>query len=466
MKTKTKILQTLSPIDNSVYFETPYTTESDIQDSINLAASKQKSWAHTALSKRIDFCEKFLTIVKEKQALLAEEITWQMGRPLHQAIGEINGVIERSEYMINAAHDALSDVKIPEKPGFIRFIRKQPLGTVFIIAPWNYPYLTAINTIIPALLAGNTVILKHASQTAKCAERLSQCFKEAGLPDGILQHLYLTHENTEKVMFAPSIQFIAFTGSDTTGKRLQQILSKRFVNLGLELGGKDAAYVREDANLPYAIENLVDGALFNSGQSCCGIERIYVARKNFDEFVSGFVDTVNQYVLGNPLEPTTTLGPVVSNQAASKIRQQVNAATKAGAETLILRNNFTIDTNSNNYLMPQVLINVNHQMNIMTEETFGPTVGIMPVNNDIDALSFINDSRYGLTGSIWTEDVDAALTLGNMAEVGTWFMNRCDYLDPALAWTGVKDTGRGITLSKFGFDQLTRKQSFHLRTEL
>lgn len=465
MKTALHTLQIISPINNEIYFESPYATANEIEQALQLSSKSQTAWQQLNLEARIKLCEQFLKKFTAKKNELADEIAWQMGRPAHQALGEINGVVERTTYMMQCAQTALADITLPEKKGFKRFIRKKPLGTVFVIAPWNYPYLTAINTIIPALLAGNTVILKHAAQTARCAERLTESFLAAGFPDGVFQHLHLTHADAESLMFAPEIKFIAFTGSAETGVHLQKKLSKRFINMGLELGGKDAAYVREDANLSHAIAGLVDGALFNSGQSCCGIERIYVAQQYFDDFITGFVDQVNQYKLGNPLETTTTLGPVVNTKAANNIRNQIKLAQKAGAKALVDANQFTSDIGTTAYLAPQVLINVDHNMDFMREETFGPTVGIMPVADDYQAMNFINDSHYGLTGSVWTSDVDAAISLGERAEVGTWFMNRCDYLDPALAWTGVKDTGRGITLSTLGYDQLTQKKSFHLRTE-
>jgi acyl-CoA reductase-like NAD-dependent aldehyde dehydrogenase len=368
--------------------------------------------------------------------------------------------------MIGIAASSLEAIEIAEKPGFKRFIRREPLGAVLTVAPWNYPYLTAVNSIIPALMAGNTVVLKHSAQTPLCAERFLECFQAAGLPDGVFQILHMDHAGVEQAIKNPHTAFVAFTGSVGGGHAVQAAAAHRFIATGLELGGKDPAYVRADANLDHAIESLVDGAMFNSGQSCCGIERIYVQRAVFEKFIEGFVALSQQYQLGNPLDSATQLGPMVRTQAADFVRGQINAAVAAGAQALIDPKSFAADQAGTPYLAPQVLIDVDHSMRIMNEESFGPVVGIMPVDSDEQAIQLMNDSAYGLTASIWTQDTDAALHIGDQVNTGTWFMNRCDYLDPALAWTGVKDSGRGCTLSQLGYDALTRPKSFHLRTQI
>jgi acyl-CoA reductase-like NAD-dependent aldehyde dehydrogenase len=298
-----------------------------------------------------------------------------------------------------------------------------------------------------------------AAQTPLVAERYAEAFKAVGLPDGVFQFLHLDHAQVAKVIGDPRIAFVAFTGSVPGGQAVQRAAAARFIGTGLELGGKDPAYVRADADLPFAVENLVDGAYFNSGQSCCGIERIYVDKKLFKPFVEGFVELTKQYRLGNPLEKETNLGPMVRTDAADNVRAQVRQAVKKGAKALLKLK----DQPRSPYLPPEVLIDVDHGMAVMTEETFGPVVGIQPVKNDEEAIALMNDSRYGLTASIWTQDADAALRIGERVDTGTWFMNRCDYLDPALAWTGVKDSGRGCTLSRLGLETFTRPKSFHLR---
>lgn len=459
-----KTFQVISPVDGSVYIEREYITSNQIETLLATAKAAQKAWQKVPLSEKIAICERAVEYFLAHADAIGEELTWQMGRPIAYTPNEIRrGFQERARYMMQAAPQALAEVAVSEKEGFRRFIRRDALGTVFVVAPWNYPYLTSVNVIIPALLAGNTVILKHAQQTPLCAERYAEAFKAAGLPEGVFQYLHTTHDDVARIIGDSRIDFVAFTGSVSGGHAVQRAAAERFIATGLELGGKDPAYVRADAPLAFAIENLVDGALFNSGQSCCGIERIYVHEKVYDDFVQGAVALVNQYILGNPLDAGVHLGPMVRTSAAEFVRGQINEAISQGAQALIAPTSFALDKAGTPYLAPQLLVNVDHSMRIMTEETFGPAVGIMKVSSDEEAIQLMNDSEYGLTASVWTGDVDAALHIGNQIETGTWFMNRCDYLDPELAWTGVKDSGRGCTLSALGYEALTRPKSFHLR---
>ena len=376
----------------------------------------------------------------------------------------LRGFEERARYMIAIAEEALLDLDPGPKEGFVRYVKRDPLGVVFTIAPWNYPYLTAVNSIIPALMAGNAVVLKHAASTLLVAERFQQAFDRAELPKGVFQHLVLDHEQTANIIASGHANMVCFTGSVAGGRAIEEASAGRFINVGLELGGKDPAYVRPDAHMAHAIENLVDGAFFNSGQSCCGIERIYVHRKVWDDFLDGFVDLTKQYVLGSPLDPETTLGPMVRAEAAASVRKQIASAVRAGAKAHIDPRSFPMDKPRTPYMAPQVLTSVTHRMSVMMDESFGPVVGIMKVSGDEEALELMNDSPYGLTAAIWTQDVDAARAIGDEIQTGTVFMNRCDYLDPALTWTGVKDTGRGATLSTVGYEALTRPKSYHLRT--
>lgn len=458
------IFQTISPIDDSVYLERKVATPKEIESALALSNSAQNLWKQTSISERASICKKVVEYFLQNKDTIAQELTWQMGRPLKYAPFEIaKGFQERAHYMIDIAEKSLENIEATEIAGFQRFIKREPLGTVFVLAPWNYPYLTSVNAIIPAIMAGNTVILKHAKQTPLCAERYASAFDYAGLPKGIFNYLHLNHDQVSKIVTDTRINYIAFTGSVAGGAAIQKALAKRFINAGLELGGKDPAYVRADADLQNAIENLVDGSYFNSGQSCCGIERIYVQEKCYKDFVDGFVNLTNQYQLDNPLKAETTLGPMVRASAAIFAQNQIKKAKTAGAETLIDPRAFPAHEEGTPYMAPQVLVNVNHEMDIMKEESFGPIVGIMKVKNDEEAVQLMNDSQYGLTASVWTKDMDKAIELGNQIETGTFFMNRCDYLDPALAWTGVKNSGRGCTLSTLGYEALTRPKSFHLK---
>jgi acyl-CoA reductase-like NAD-dependent aldehyde dehydrogenase len=323
-----------------------------------------------------------------------------------------------------------------------------------------------VNTVIPAIVAGNSVILKVSQQTPRVAERYAEAFRDAGLPPGVFQYLHASHDDLAAIIADPRIRFVSFTGSVEGGGAVQKAASRQFIATNLELGGKDPAYVRPDAPLDATIENLVDGAYFNAGQSCCAVERIYVHQAIYRPFVDGFVELTRKYRLGNPLERETTLGPMVRTSAAAFVRDQTGEAVRQGARPLIDSSEFPADHDGTPYVAPQVLVDVDHRMRVMTEETFGPVVGLMAVSDDEEAIGLMNDSRYGLTASIWTTDVDAAIHIGDRVDTGTWFLNRCDYLDPALAWTGVKDSGRGCSLSRLGYEALTRPKSFHLRLGL
>lgn len=459
-----KTFQTISPIDGSIYLERENATSTTIEKTLQTAKIAQKAWRNTTIEERAAVCQKVVDYFLEHADQMGEELTWQMGRPIRYTPFEISkGFKERAEYMIRIAKEGLADIPAPPQAGFQRFIKREPLGTVLVLAPWNYPYLTSVNAIIPAIMAGNTVILKHATQTPLCAERYAAAFAKAGLPKGVFQYLHVTHDQVAHIIQDNRIDYVAFTGSVSGGAAVQQAMGSRFINAGLELGGKDPAYVAVDANLTHAVENLVDGAFFNSGQSCCGIERIYVHETLFQDFVDGFVDLTKNYQLGNPTNQATTLGPMVKTAAANFAQAQIDKALKKGAKALVAPALFAAHQANTPYMAPQVLVNVNHQMEIMTEETFAPVVGIMSVKDDAEAIRLMNDSPYGLTASIWTMDTENALKIGNEIETGTFFMNRCDYLDPALAWTGVKNSGRGCTLSSLGYEVLTRPKSFHLR---
>ncbi|MCH2326503.1 MAG: aldehyde dehydrogenase family protein [Rhodospirillales bacterium] len=458
-------LKTVSPVDGSVYVERPYAAPEDIAQALTRAVRAGKVWRDVPVAERAEVCARAVDAVVAARDDIAGEITWQMGRPIRYSPAEVGGFEKRARHMIAIAPEALADIGIGDREGFTRFIRRQPLGVVFTVAPWNYPYLTSVNSVIPALMAGNAVILKHSAQTPLAAERYAEAFDSADLPTGVFQFLHLDHPSTAKVIRAPEVDFVAFTGSVGGGEMVEAAAHGRFIGVGLELGGKDPAYVRADADLDFAVENLVDGAFFNCGQSCCGIERLYVHERVYDSFVGGFADLVGQYKLGDPTDPETTLGPMVRAEAADFVRAQTSDAISAGAKALIDPSGFDTDGEGTPYLAPQVLTGVDHSMSVMTEESFGPVVGIMKVGSDDEAVDLMNDSRFGLTASIWTADETAAVAIGGRVDTGTWYQNRCDFLDPALAWTGVKLSGRGCTLSALGYEALTRPKSFHLRTK-
>jgi acyl-CoA reductase-like NAD-dependent aldehyde dehydrogenase len=450
-------------VDGSVYCERPLGDATALDAVLARAVAAPRDGSAPDLATRAALCRRFCDLFESRRDEIALELTWQMGRPVRYTPGEVRGTLERARYMIDIAAEALADVDPGPKEGFTRYVHREPLGVVFTVAAWNYPYLIAVNSVVPAIMAGNAVVLKHSAQTPLCAERFADCFREAGLPEGVFQAVHLSHALTERAIRDPRVDFVAFTGSVAGGHAVQHAAADRFIGTGLELGGCDPAYVRHDADLAHAVENLVDGAFFNSGQSCCGIQRIYVHERLYDDFVAGAVELTDRYVLGDPTDPDTTLGPVVRAAAAEQIRRQVEASIAAGARAAIDARRFPRSVAGTPYLAPQLLLEAHHDMPVMREEVFGPVAGIMRVPGDEEAVRLMNDSAFGLTAAVWTADAEAAQALGRRVQTGTWFMNRCDYLDPALAWVGVKDSGRGCTLSRVGYEHLTRPKSFHLR---
>jgi len=461
------IQKTISPIDGSIYLERELASEKEIEAAIQKAGVRQSEWKHFTISRRAQLLTAFTDAMISKKEIIAQELSRQIGRPIIHGPSELRGFEERARYMISIAEEALADIRVGVKEGFTRFISREPLGIVFVIAPWNYPLLTSVNAVVTALMAGNAVLLKHSAQTPLVAEHYTKSALEAGLPDGLLQHLHLDHKQVERIIADETISYVAFTGSVEGGRSVHRAAASRFIGMGLELGGKDPAYVRQDANLRHAIETLADGAFYNAGQSCCGIKRIYVHKNLYESFVDGFTEETYRYnKLGNPLDSKTTLGPVVRTAAAEKIRKQIADAVSAGAGLLIDEKRFPAACPQTPYLAPQALVNVDHSMGIMKEETFGPVVGIMRTASDDEAVELMNDSRFGLTASVFTRDEEAALAIGKRVATGTWFMNRCDYLDPALAWVGIKDSGWGCTLSRVGYEYMTRPKSFHLKIQI
>ena len=455
--------KTITPTDGSVYLEENLHSYEDINKVLDDANKAQKLWQEVSLDKRKKYIQKFIDVIVSQEDEIAKELTYQMGRPITQTPYEVQGFKQRADYMMDIAAVGLESHYPKEIEGFDRYIEKLPLGNVCILSPWNYPFLTSINVLIPALLAGNSVILKHSAQTPLVALRYKNAFIEAGLPKGLFSMLYLNHENTALLLADDRVDGVFFTGSVNGGLAVQESIKDKFIPCGLELGGKDPAYVRSDADVNNAAENLVDGSFFNSGQSCCGIERIYVHENVYDDFVEKFVEITKTYKLGNPLDKETNLGPMVKTSASDYVRNQIKEAINKGAKSLVDESLFPQSKEGTPYLSPHVLVDVDHSMAVMKEESFGPVVGIMKVSNDEEAIKLMNDSEYGLTASIWSTSIDEAKKLSSQIDTGTVFLNRCDYLDPGLAWTGVKNTGRGVSLSAYVYDSVTRLKSIHFR---
>lgn len=455
------MIECVSPIDGSVYAERPAASHAEAVAAVKSARAAQPAWAARPLAERVELVRAGVARLGEMNDEVVPELAWMMGRPIRYG-GEFGGTEERASHMADIAAEALAPIVVEDSAAFERRILREPHGVVLVIAPWNYPYMTAINTVAPGLIAGNTVVLKHASQTLLVGERMVRAFREAGMPEEVFQNLFLDHGTTEALISAGEFDFINFTGSVHGGRTIERAAAGTFTGLGLELGGKDPGYVMEDADLDAAAEGLVDAAVYNSGQCCCGIERIYVAAPLYERFVEKASAIVSAHKLGNPLDPETTLGPMANRRFAAEVRAQVEEALAAGASACADPELFPQD-DGGAYVAPQVLTNVTHDMRLMREENFGPVVGIMKVASDEEAVALMNDSEFGLTASLWTADPARAAALGARIETGTVFMNRADYLDPGLCWTGCKNTGRGGALSVIGYQTLTRPKSYHLK---
>jgi len=450
-----------SPVDGRIYAERETLSLAQAQAAIGRARAAQAPWAARPLDERVAAVGAGIAALGQMTDAIVEELAWQMGRPTRYG-GEFGGVNERAGYMAGIAAEALAPIVVEDSARFLRKIERAPMGVVGVLAPWNYPYLTAINTIVPALIAGNSVILKHASQTLLAGERLAQALHAGGVPEDVFQNLVLDHAVTEALLGARAFDFLNFTGSVAGGRAIERAAAGSFTALGLELGGKDPGYVMEDADLDWAVDTLMDGAMFNAGQCCCGIERVYVAAPLYDDFVAKSVAWVESLKLGNPFDAQTTLGPMAHVRFARLVRDQIAEAVEKGATPLIDPATFPED-DGGAYLAPQLLVNVDHAMRVMRDESFGPVLGIMKVADDAEALRLMNDTPYGLTASLWTADPARAEALGRRIETGTVFLNRADYLDPAICWTGCKETGRGGSLSVLGYHAVTRPRSYHFR---
>lgn len=452
---------TRSPVDGRVILERALADRAGLERALARAEAGRRAWRATPLDERLAALGRMVDDMEARKPALAQGLVEQIGRPTRWAGGEINGFVDRARTMIRLAPGALAAVDPGEKAGFKRSIKREPLGAVLVLAPWNYPYLTAVNAVVPALAAGNVVLLKHSDQSPLVAEEMVASARAAGIPEEVFQFIHMSHELTAEAVADPRVHHVCFTGSVDGGHAVVEAARRRFIDIGLELGGKDPAYVRPDANLAFAAENIVEGVLFNSGQSCCAVERIYVHDAVYDEFIERAIAECERWVVGAPDDPAAWMGPMARARGAEAVRRQVAAAMEAGAWGLVDPEAF--GDLEGNFVAPQLLGEVTHDMELMREETFGPVAGVMRVRSDEEAVALMNDSRYGLTASIWSRDLEAAEAIGDALDTGTVFLNRCDYLDPELAWTGVKDSGRGVTLSTLGFHHLTRAKSFHLR---
>lgn len=457
-------LQRLNPFSGESTGSYEQQNFTQVKAIVNKLKSTQKEWAKLPLDSRLELVKNALNYFEQNRQLIAKDICEQMGRPLHHATGEISGLLERAGHMCSIAKDTLAPDKLTDKAGFQRSIHHDPLGTIFVISAWNFPLLITINSVIPALLAGNTVLLKHSSLTPEIGRHFTRAFGRLGNFDNLLADVVIDHTTTGEVIEKCDIDHVIFTGSVGGGRQILAHTAKRFMMPGLELGGKDAGYVHKDADVAHAAATIVDGAMFNAGQSCCGMERAYVHADVYDEFVKEATKLVEAYQIGDPKDPNTSLGPVANAKAADYMQKQVDDAVSAGAKVLVGGHKQIIQKGT--FFEATLLINVSQKMEIMQEENFGPILPVMKVTSMEEAINYVNDSDYGLTSAIFTREVATAKAFADEVNTGTVFMNRCDYLDPALPWTGVKNSGVGSSLSKYGFYHVTRRKALHFKVKL
>jgi acyl-CoA reductase-like NAD-dependent aldehyde dehydrogenase len=452
----------INPADESIFLTVEPTSEQEIDGILSRMRAAQQDWRSVPVEVRVKVCGEFIGAFRAMKDKVALDITRQMGKPLIQAMREVDTMLDRAETMLRLAPAALADDILPPKEGFRRYIHREPLGIVLNIPAWNYPLLIAVNVIIPALVAGNAVLIKHARLTPLCGDAFVEAFRNTSLPPGLVASIHVGHATIRKLIGRRAVDFISFTGSVEGGRQVYEAASTKLIDVGLELGGKDPAFVCEDANFWHAVQNTVDGAFYNAGQSCCAVERIYVMRSIYQRFIDAYVAEVEKYKVGDPERPGVGMGPLAQAKAVEFMEYQVKDAVSRGAKVLTGGKRLP---GPGYYFQPTVLVNVDHTMSLMMEETFGPLIGIMPVDTEDEAVRLMNDSRYGLTASIWTEDIERGEELAARTNAGTVYVNRCDYLDPELAWVGIKDSGHGCTLSHLGYHYLTRPKSFHLRVK-
>jgi len=454
------ILDNPYSLDESV--RRPSADEAAVNRTLDAAQKASRAWNQTSIEDRAALCERVVKEMESARDSIAADITRMMGKPLKQARNEVGGMAKRARYMISIAGASLADTILPPQEGFERRIARAPLGVVFALPAWNYPLLTAVNVVIPAVMAGNAVVLKHSARSPLCAEHFADAFVRAGAPADLVQPLHTDYPTAEAIAGDPRVNHVAFTGSVFGGHRIYAAAAKGFSDVGLELGGKDAAYVAEDADLDKAIENIVDGACYNAGQSCCAVERAYVSRKLYEKFVEGALELMKAYRLGDPMDEATSMGPLAQPTHPAFIEAQVRQAAGDGARVLLGGKAIQVD-GKGRFFEPTLIVDAKESHDVMRVETFGPVLPVVPVDSDEEALALINDSDLGLTASIWTRDAERAARLARRIETGTVYMNQCDSLDPALPWTGVKNSGKGATLSALGYLHLTRPKSLNFK---
>ena len=451
------MLKILAPYDDELVAELNADDAAALEAKLVAAVRAQAEWRAVPVAERVERVRAGVQWFRDHTEAVALDVTRQMGKPLVQARSEVSGLLERAEYMLSIAQEELAPELLPDKTGFERRIEHVPLGVVLNVAAWNYPLLIPVNVMVPALLAGNAVLLKHSARTPLCGQHFERAFESIGLP-GLVSSLILDHSQTEALIADPRVGYVAFTGSVEGGQRIHRAVSARFIDVGLELGGNDPAYVAADADVAATVAGIVDGACYNAGQSCCAVERVYVHEAVLDEFLEAARELMTAYRTGDPLREETTLGPLANAGSLQGLHAQVQEARAAGAEILV--GGHIVD---GRFFEATLLTGCANHTALMQEESFGPLLPVLSVAGDEEALAHMNDTRFGLTASIWTADRERAEWFAARHDAGTIYQNRCDVLDPALPWTGFRDSGKGSTLSRYGFQHLTRRKAIHFR---
>ena len=460
-----------NPYTGEIHCEVPLHPASALPHLLSASASAQRSWATSPLPTRQSLVLAFADALLSHKRRIAEDVTACMGKPLTQALGEVDTCVARARSLAQQAPHALRSIDLPphpSNPSLHRRVTKEPVGPVLSLCPWNYPLLCAVNSVVPALLSGCSALLKHSDRTPLVAEAFSSLFQQAGAPAHLVQHLHIDHAQVAELVRSPLIKYVQFTGSVNGGRAVYAaVAASRFIDVGLELGGKDAAYVMDDADLDSVVANVIEGALYNAGQSCCAVERVYLHRSIADAFISRAQEVVGkEWMVGDPMVSTTTLGPLAQPHQARRIAGRVRDAVLGGAQVLVGGEEVTHEGKGRGrFLSPTLVVGCREGMDLMEEETFGPVVACQVVEGDEEAVRLMNGGKYGLTASVWGKDVERVERVGRQLDVGTVYMNRCDVLDPELTWSGRRDSGKGFSLGELGFLPFVRAKSWNLKTK-
>ncbi|TIP14566.1 aldehyde dehydrogenase family protein [Mesorhizobium sp.] len=464
LRSDVRTFSVTSPVDGSTYATRAYADGAAIEAALSRARAALRPWRRTPLADRLAILLRFGEEMKARAAPLAEMVAWQIGRPLWQA-DETPRLALVGQLLANIAPEALADVPYPSDETIRRYARPMASGMHLSICAWNYPTAMIGYLVTAPLAAGNVVIFKHSPQTPLIAELAEEAFRAAGGPEGVFQSLHLDHGDAERLIASGAFNAVNFIGSVNGGRRVHAAAAGTFTQVHLELGGKDPTYVRADADLEAAIPQIAEGTYSNAGQSCCSVERIYVDQAIHDRFVEAFVAETAKWTIGHPIGEKPMIGPVVRATAADTIRDLTDGAVRAGARRLMLQDGMLRASDLGAaYVAPEVLVGVDHGMQIMRDELFGPVACIQSVGNDDQAIGLMNDSDFGLSASIWTQDIDRGVALLDEVEAGTVYLNRCDHADLHLPWGGVKNSGLGRTNGRAGLVEATAAKAYHVRS--